>query len=185
MTIPWAAWQQAREVVALRVVAQFRLGIDETSHQAAQHVVEGEHTQIVPTIGDQPHVDPGPSHQLQHLRQGGIGRDLQHRTNQQGRECQLATLRVDGGASQNDFLMQFQADVLGAPVERPQVLEVTAMGAAALAGLATGFWTDRDGLRSALGAPTVFEPQLDASARDALYADWTRAVARSREWIEP
>ncbi len=91
-------------------------------------------------------------------------------------------LRVDGGASANDFLMQFQADVLGTAVERPAVLEVTALGAAALAGLGAGFWKDRAELDGARGACTTFEPRLGADAREALYAGWKRAVERSRDW---
>jgi len=95
----------------------------------------------------------------------------------------LEVLRVDGGACRNDFLMQMQADVLGVPVERPGMLEVTAFGAAALAGLAVGFWRDRSELESVTtqGA-TRFEPAADASRRDALYAGWKRAVERSRGW---
>jgi len=96
----------------------------------------------------------------------------------------LEALRVDGGASQNDFLMQFQADVLGAPVERPAVLEVTALGAAALAGIAVGFWGDAGEVTSGTGGMTVFEPSIDADRRDALYAGWKRAVERSRNWVE-
>jgi glycerol kinase len=92
----------------------------------------------------------------------------------------LGALRVDGGACQNDFLMQFQADVLGVPVERPAVLEVTALGAAALAGLGVGFWRDRSELSSALGAgATRFEPQMSADRRETLYAGWQRAVERT------
>ena len=94
----------------------------------------------------------------------------------------LSTLRVDGGACQNDWLMQFQADVLGAAVSRPEVLEVTALGAAALAGLGTGFWKDRDELESATGGGTLFEPRMGEDQREALYAGWKRAVERSRDW---
>jgi glycerol kinase len=96
----------------------------------------------------------------------------------------LDGLRVDGGASVNDFLMQFQADVLGCAVERPAVLEVTALGAAALAGLAAGFWRDRSDLLQAKGASTRFEPRLGATEREALYAGWKRAVERARGWAE-
>lgn len=96
----------------------------------------------------------------------------------------LSTLRVDGGACRNDFLMQFQADLLGCVVERPAVLEVTALGAAALAGLAVGFWRDPAELEQATGDSTRFEPALDAAARDRLYADWQRAVERARGWAE-
>jgi glycerol kinase len=92
----------------------------------------------------------------------------------------LGALRVDGGACQNDFLMQFQADVLGVSVARPAVLEVTALGAAALAGLGVGFWRDRSELSSALGAgATRFEPQMSADRRETLYAGWQRAVERT------
>jgi glycerol kinase len=92
---------------------------------------------------------------------------------------------VDGGACRNDFLMQFQADVLGVPVRRPAVLEVTALGAAALAGLAVGFWPDRRALASAVGdGATRFEPQMPADRRESLYAGWKRAVERARGWAE-
>ena len=99
-------------------------------------------------------------------------------------EIELDRLRVDGGACQNDFLMQFQADVLGVEVERPQVLEVTALGAAALAGLAVGFWQSREGLAGAPRAARVFAPQRSASDRERLYAGWRRAVERSLAWAE-
>jgi len=95
----------------------------------------------------------------------------------------LETLRVDGGACRNDFLMQLQADVLGVPVRRPPMLEVTALGAAALAGLAVGFWRDPAELEAASSAEArVFEPRLAEPAREALYAGWRRAVERSRAW---
>ncbi|MCP4035942.1 MAG: glycerol kinase GlpK [bacterium] len=94
------------------------------------------------------------------------------------------TLRVDGGACQNDFLMQFQADILGVEVERPEVLEVTALGAAALAGLAVGFWSDRAQLDQATGHRTTFVPSLGVDRREALYAGWKRAVERSKDWAE-
>ncbi|MBW2448450.1 MAG: glycerol kinase, partial [Deltaproteobacteria bacterium] len=96
----------------------------------------------------------------------------------------MARLRVDGGACQNDFLMQFQADVLGCVVERPRVLEVTALGAAALAGLGVGFWRDRSELSSATGESTTFEPSLGDDQRHALFDGWKRAVERSRDWAE-
>jgi glycerol kinase len=91
-------------------------------------------------------------------------------------------LRVDGGASRNDFLMQFQADVLGIPVWRPHVLEVTAFGAAALAGLAVGVWKDRRAVAAAPREGVVFNPAMQASERDALYSGWQRAVERARDW---
>lgn len=91
-------------------------------------------------------------------------------------------LRVDGGACRNDFLMQFQADLLGAVVERPSMLEVTALGAALLAGLGVGFWSDREALAQTRGEVQYFEPRLDEADRDILYRDWQRAVDRSRDW---
>lgn len=102
---------------------------------------------------------------------------------QQDSGLALDRLRVDGGACQNDFLMQFQADMLAVEVERPPLLEVTALGAAALAGLAVGFWSDLAELEAGGGARTVFAPALPASERDDLYAGWKRAVERSREWV--
>ncbi|HTY19333.1 MAG TPA: glycerol kinase GlpK [Myxococcota bacterium] len=94
-------------------------------------------------------------------------------------------LRADGGASRNDFLMQLQADVLGAPVERPRMPESTAFGAAALAGLAVGFFRDRREVESVTAAGSVrFEPKLDAARREALYAGWKRAVERAMRWAE-
>jgi len=95
----------------------------------------------------------------------------------------LGELRVDGGACQNDFLMQFQADLLGVAVRRPPVLEVTALGTAALAGLAVGYWSDRAQLEdAAVKGATVFEPAMEADRRAALYAGWKRAVERSMGW---
>jgi glycerol kinase len=96
----------------------------------------------------------------------------------------LSALRVDGGACRNDFLMQFQADILGVPVQRPALLEVTAMGAAALAGLGVGFWRDRAALDAATGSFQVFEPALETGRREELYSGWKRAVERSRAWAE-
>jgi glycerol kinase len=96
-------------------------------------------------------------------------------------KIRLDVLRVDGGAAANDFLMQFQADILGTAVERPALLEVTAFGAAALAGLAVDFWSEAS-LPDAGGAVTLFEPRMSADRREALYAGWKRAVERSRDW---
>jgi glycerol kinase len=94
----------------------------------------------------------------------------------------LDTLRVDGGAATNDFLMQFQADILGVRVERPPVLESTALGAALLAGFGIGFWSDRADLEAEGERTQIFEPKLGAEGREALYAGWKRAVERSRDW---
>jgi glycerol kinase len=92
----------------------------------------------------------------------------------------LASLRADGGAAANGLLMQFQADMLGVPVDRPRVVETTAMGAAFLAGLATGFWRDQDALAKARRIDRRFKPRMKAAERDALYQGWQAAVARVR-----
>jgi glycerol kinase len=93
-------------------------------------------------------------------------------------------LHVDGGACENDFLMQFQADILGIAIERPAVLEVTAMGAAALAGLGVGFWRNRSELDAQVGPVTLFEPTMSPDERESRYRIWLRAVERSRGWAE-
>jgi glycerol kinase len=92
----------------------------------------------------------------------------------------LVELRVDGGASANDFLMQFQSDVLGVPVDRPALVETTAAGAAFLAGLGVGFWKDPETLRRTRVRDRLFTPSMGAAERDALYAGWRAAVARVR-----
>ncbi len=97
---------------------------------------------------------------------------------------ELSALKVDGGATVNDFLMQLQADILGVPVIRPTVNETTALGAAYAAGLAVGFWSDLDELRENWGVDRVFEPQWDETRRETAYAGWKRAVERSRGWIQ-
>jgi glycerol kinase len=92
----------------------------------------------------------------------------------------LSELRVDGGAAANDFLMQFQADVLGVPVERPKLVETTAMGAAALAGLGVGFWRSPRQLDAARRIDKRFKPKMPAAKRNDLYEGWQAAVARVR-----
>jgi glycerol kinase len=94
----------------------------------------------------------------------------------------LGRLRVDGGASSNDLLMQMQADVLGLPVERPAVLETTSLGAALLAGLSTGFFTDPAAVEEARRVERVFEPRVPEAARTRLLARWREAVDRARGW---
>jgi len=94
----------------------------------------------------------------------------------------LTALRVDGGASVNNLLMQFQADVLGVPVVRPQVTETTALGAAYLAGLATGFWDSPDELRAGREGDKRFEPAMAASERAERSALWNKAVERAKAW---
>lgn len=96
----------------------------------------------------------------------------------------LAALRVDGGAAVNDLMMQFQADVLGVPVVRPRVTETTALGAAYLAGLATGFWASPDALRAKRQGDVRFEPRMDANDRAERRGRWQRAVERSKNWSE-
>ena len=91
-------------------------------------------------------------------------------------------LRVDGGAARNDFLCQFQADILGIPVERPATTESTALGAAYLAGLATDFWKDEKELATQLKIGKRFEPVMAASRREELYAGFERAVERAKGW---
>ena len=92
-------------------------------------------------------------------------------------------LRVDGGASANNFLMQFQADVMNAEVIRPVVIETTAMGAAMLAGLAVGLWTEGD-LKKLQSVDRAFSPAMDEARRARLLHEWHRAVERSRRWAE-
>lgn len=88
----------------------------------------------------------------------------------------LKKLRVDGGAVKNDFLMQFQSDLLGVPVERPQVNETTALGAAYLAGLAVGFWKDRQEIAANWNVDGAFEVKMSEERRNGLYAGWKKAV---------
>jgi glycerol kinase len=94
----------------------------------------------------------------------------------------LAALRVDGGAAVNNLLMQFQADVLGVPVVRPQVTETTALGAAYLAGLARGFWAGPEDLRAKRRGDVRFEPKMAANERAERRGQWSRAVERSKGW---
>ncbi len=98
--------------------------------------------------------------------------------------AEVQTMRVDGGASANDFLMQFQADILGTAVERPVVAETTALGAACLAGLGTGFWSDAEEIRDAWKLERRFEPRMSEDERETLYAGWQEAVRRVRGWAD-
>ncbi|MBT0724580.1 glycerol kinase GlpK [Rosenbergiella sp. S61] len=102
---------------------------------------------------------------------------MQHDAN-----TRLQTLRVDGGAVANNFLMQFQADILGAHVERPEVKEVTALGAAYLAGLAVGFWNDLEEVRSKSVVEKEFRPSIETTERNYRYAGWKKAVSRVKGW---
>jgi glycerol kinase len=97
---------------------------------------------------------------------------------------ELKALKVDGGATVNNFLMQLQADIVGVPVVRPVVNETTALGAAYAAGLAVGLWTGTEELRANWGVDRTFEPQWDPGRREKAYVGWKRAIERSRGWIE-
>jgi glycerol kinase len=96
----------------------------------------------------------------------------------------LAALRVDGGAAVNNLLMQFQADVLGVPVVRPEVTETTALGAAYLAGLAAGFWANPEELRAKRQGDVRFEPKMEPAVRAERRGQWQRAVERAKNWTE-
>ena len=96
----------------------------------------------------------------------------------------LRELRVDGGASANNFLMQFQADIIGRTLRRPMIRETTALGAAYLAGLATGVWRDLDDIRSQWTLDRLYEPEMSESDRTRLRAGWHKAVERARGWAE-
>lgn len=96
----------------------------------------------------------------------------------------LTALRVDGGACKNNFLMQFQADILDCVVERPTCLELTALGAAYLAGLAVGFWKSTDELEQVWKVDRIFEPKMDATTRNDLLEHWHKAVSRSQGWAK-
>jgi glycerol kinase len=96
----------------------------------------------------------------------------------------LSELRVDGGAAANDLLMQFQADLLGVPVVRPQVLETTALGAAYLAGLTVDLWKSREELESHWKAERRFEPRMSTSERQERMLRWREAVTRARSWAK-
>jgi glycerol kinase len=97
---------------------------------------------------------------------------------------ELESLKVDGGMVANDLLMQFQADVLGVPVIRPEVAETTARGAAYAAGLATGLWATEDDLRENWREDKRWEPHMDAAQRDEYYRFWKKAVTRTFDWTE-
>jgi glycerol kinase len=94
----------------------------------------------------------------------------------------LTGLTVDGGASANDLLCQVQADVLGVPVERPRIVETTALGAAFLAGLGTGVWSSTEELRKTWQLDRRFEPSVDRARADAAHARWRDAVERAKGW---
>lgn len=99
-------------------------------------------------------------------------------------EMNLTALKVDGGATANDFLMQFQSDILGVEVDRPETTETTALGAACLAGLATGFWKSKGEIAQKWSLDKKFRPQIAREKRETLYAGWQKAVDRAKNWQE-
>ena len=96
----------------------------------------------------------------------------------------LRELRVDGGASANNFLMQFQADIVGRTIRRPMIRETTALGAAYLAGLATGVWSSLDDIRAQWTLDKLYEPAMPEEQRQRLQAGWQKAVQRAKDWAE-
>ncbi len=96
----------------------------------------------------------------------------------------LTELKVDGGMVANETLMQFQADILGVPVIRPQVAETTALGAAYAAGLAVGFWSGLDDIRANWAEDKRWEPSMDDAQREALFGRWKQAVRRTLDWVD-
>ena len=103
---------------------------------------------------------------------------------QQDSNIELKELKVDGGAVKNNFLMQFQADILGVPVTRPEVTETTALGAALLAGLAVGFWKSKKELSDMWRIDRTFAPEMHEHSRDKLYRNWQKAVSKALYWEE-
>jgi glycerol kinase len=93
-------------------------------------------------------------------------------------------LAIDGGASLNDWLAQFQADVLGVTVKRPTMVETTALGAAGLAGIGVGVWEDAAAFLAARDEPVAFTPEIGTTEREALVGGWRRAVAAALAWAE-
>jgi glycerol kinase len=94
----------------------------------------------------------------------------------------LTELRVDGGATVNNLLMQFQSDVLGVPVVRPKISETTALGAAYLAGLAIGYWKDQSEIASQWQVERIFEPHMPLEHKEELKAGWEKALRRAKDW---
>jgi len=94
----------------------------------------------------------------------------------------LSVLRVDGGASVNNFMMQFESDILGKPIDRPKMVETTAFGAAFLAGLASGVWKDISDIKKLRESDRIFEPEMDRAEAKRLHDNWLRAVERAEKW---
>ncbi len=129
-----------------------------------------------------------------YINKGHIARSALESTAYQTREVldamrqdsgvELQTLNVDGGMVVNELLMQFQADIVGVPVVRPQVSETTALGAAYAAGLAVGFWDNTNDLRANWQVDKTWEPKMSPERRESLYAGWKKAVTRTLDWVE-
>ena len=96
----------------------------------------------------------------------------------------IVELRVDGGMTVNELLMQFQADILDAPVVRPKAIETTALGAAYAAGLAVGYWRSTDDIRDNWGVARRWTPRMAADERERLIRKWSKAVSRSVDWLD-
>ena len=96
----------------------------------------------------------------------------------------IAALKVDGGASANNFLMQIQSDISQAPVHRPQCVETTAMGAAYLAGLATGYWENKEDVKQNWAIDRIFHPQIEAEKRQKMLKGWKKAVRYAHGWAK-
>ena len=96
----------------------------------------------------------------------------------------LTALKVDGGATANNFLLQFQSDILDVNIERPEITETTALGAAYLAGLAVGFWKSKGEIAQNWSISKKFRPQMEEVKRNKLYEGWQKAVGKSKAWIE-
>ncbi len=182
------------------------LGVIERSEQVEQLIANVDHTEgvyFVPALVGlgAPHWDPHARGTIVGLTRGTHAghialaavesmafqsRDVLLAMQQDARqalpEVTLGSLRVDGGASVNDRLMQFQADILDAPVVRPQVAETTALGAAYLAGLAVGFWEDLADVQRHWRLDRQFEPEMDATTREQRCSRWDEAVRRSLNW---
>ncbi|MGI9159111.1 MAG: FGGY-family carbohydrate kinase, partial [Saprospiraceae bacterium] len=97
---------------------------------------------------------------------------------------QLRSLRVDGGMVLNELLMQFQSDILDAPVIRPKMIETTALGAAYAAGLAVGYWSNLEDLKQNWGVDKTWQPTMPDEQREHMYHFWKKAVQRSMNWAE-
>ena len=97
---------------------------------------------------------------------------------------EIQELRVDGGASRSDFLMQFQSDIMGRSLRRPMIRETTALGAAYLAGLATGAWDSLQQIKELWAIDKVYTPSMDLERRESLLKGWKKAVTRARDWAE-